>query len=121
MSNKLPKRFAGTFHTVEELMNLPEPDAVNPQKAREVSRDLPLRFWIETSALVAMLEESITTIEANQRNALPNAARQADVLIEQRRVWLRHMQAEGNEDTFIGMFPASAAGEEYDQEVAVIE
>lgn len=116
-----PKFFAGSFHTVEDLMNLPEPEPVNPRKAREVSRDLPLRFWVETSALVAMLEENISTIEANQQNALPTAARQADVLIEQRRVWLRHLQARGETDTFIGMFPADTAGEEWDHEAAVTE
>ena len=121
MSDQPQKYFAGKFHTVEELMNLPEPDAVNPQKAREVSRDLPLRFWIETSALVAMLEENISTIEANQRNALPNAARQADVLIEQRRVWLRHLEAQGETDTFIGVFPAAEGGDEWDHEAAVTE
>ena len=121
MSNKPPKRFAGTFHTVEELMNLPEPGAVNPRKAREVSRELPLRFWIETSALVGMLEENITTIEANQQGARPEAARQAEVLIEQRRVWLRHLKAHGETDTFIGMFPADLAGDEWDHEAAVTE
>ncbi len=121
MNDKPQKRFSGTIHTVEDLMNLPEPDAVNPRKAREVSRDLPLRFWIETSTLVAMLEENISTIEANQRNALPNAARQADVLIEQRRVWLRHLEAQGGTDTFIGMFPAAQGGDGWDHEAAVTE
>lgn len=121
MGNKLPKRFAGTFHTVEDLMHLPEPEPVNPRKAREVSRTLPVRFWVETTDLIAILEANIELIRLNQQATAPEDARQAEVLIAQRQLWIRHLEATDDEERFIGIFPASAAGEEYDQEVAVIE
>ena len=112
---------AGKFYTVEDLMNLPEAGCVDPEKAREVSRALPVRFWIETGELIRLLEASMEIIEANNENAPPADARQGEVLIAQRRLWIRHLEATDEADTYIGMFPASFAGDEYDQEEAVTE
>ena len=47
-------------------MNLPEAGCVNPAKAREASRSLPIRFWMETTDLVAILEANIDVIKLNQ-------------------------------------------------------
>jgi len=112
---------AGTFYTVEDLMNLPSAGAVNPAKAREVSRNLPVRFWMETTDLVATLKANIELIRFNQQGATAEAARQAEVLIAQRQLWIRHLETTDEEETFIGIFPASAGGDEYDQEEAVTE
>ena len=48
-------------------------------------------------------------------------ARQVQTLIAQRRLWVRHLVDTQEEETFIGIFPASFAGDEYDQEEAVTE
>jgi hypothetical protein len=105
---------AGKVYTVEDLIHLPEAGAVDPDKAREVSHRLPVRFWMETPALIALLEDGIKVIQANQRVAAPEDARQAEVLIAQRQLWIRHLKATDDEMRFIGIFPASVAGEEYD-------
>lgn len=114
-----PSPIAGKFYTVEDLMNLPEAGAVNPDKAREVSRNLPIRFWMETADLVAILEANIDLIKLNQAEMTIEDARQAEILIAQRRIWVRHLLEADEEETFIGIFPASFAGDEYDQEEAV--
>jgi len=110
---------AGKFYTVEDLMNLPAAGAVNPAKAREVSQALPVRFWIDTGELIRLLEASMEIIEANNENAPPADARQGEVLLAQRRLWIGHLKETDEEDTYIAMFPASFAGDEYDQEEAV--
>jgi hypothetical protein len=116
-----PSPIAGKFYTVEDLMNLPAAGAVNPAKAREVSRALPVRFWIDTPELIKLLTASMEIIEANKENAPPADARQGEVLIAQRRLWIRHLEKTDEEETFIGIFPASFAGDEYDQEEAVTD
>jgi hypothetical protein len=115
------EQIVGTFYTVEDLMNLPEAECVDPAKAREVSRNRPVRFWMETSKLVAILEANIDLIEQHQARITAEEARQADLLIAQRRLWVRHLVDTEEEETFIGLFPASFAGDEYDQEEAVTE
>ena len=119
MEEKYRERIAGKFYTVEDLMDLPAAGAVNPAKAHEVSRALPVRFWIDTGELIRLLEASMEIIEANNENAPPAEARQGEVLIAQRRLWIRHLEGSEEEETYIGMFPASFAGDEYDQEEAV--
>ncbi len=114
-----PSPIAGKFYTVEDLMNLPPAGCVNPAKSREVSRNLPVRFWMETAELVAILEANIELIRLNQERASADDARQAEVLIAQRRLWVRHLLEADEEETFIGIFPASFAGDEYDQEEAI--
>ena len=121
MEERFRERIVGKFYTVEDLMDLPAAGMVDPAKAREVSRALPVRFWIDTRELIGMLVASMAIIEANNDTAPPAEARQGEVLIAQRRLWISHLQATDEEDTYIAMFPASFAGDEYDQEEAVTE
>lgn len=119
MEEKFREQIVGKFYTVEDLMNLPETGCIDPAKAREVSRRFPVRYWIDTSDLIAMLESNIDLIRRNQDRATPEDARQAEVMIAQRLLWISHMRATDEEVAFIGIFPASCAGDEYDQEEAV--
>lgn len=121
MEERFKERIVGKFYTVEDLMDLPAAGMVDPAKAREVSRALPVRFWIDTQELIGLLESSMKIIEANNENAPPADARQGEVLIAQRRLWINHLEATDEDDTYIAMFPASFAGDEYDQEEAVTE
>lgn len=119
MEGKYRERIAGKFYTVEDLMDLPEAGCVDPAKAHEVSRAMPIRLWMDTQELIMLLEWSMGTIRRNNLNAPPAEARQAEILIEQRKLWIEHLEEANEEDTFIGLFPGSPAGDEYDQEVAV--
>ena len=79
MEEKFKERIVGKFYTVEDLMDLPAAGMVDPAKAREVSRALPVRFWIDTQELIGMLVASMAIIEANNENAPPAEARQGEV------------------------------------------
>lgn len=123
MSHPKKDNIAGTFYTVEDLMNLPEAGAVNPNKAREVSKRYPIRFWLPKDALIAILEANIAIIEFNQDQTAAVEQRQAEILVAQRRLWLEYIQDEvptDQEEVFIAMFPASTAGDDYDDEAAII-
>jgi len=119
MDEKFRERIVGKFYTVEDLMNLPEAGCVDPAKQWEVSRNLPIRFWIETSVLIDLLETNIGVLMQNQMSAAPEDAKQIQTLIAQRHLWIRHLDDTAEEETFIGIFPASVAGDDYDQEEAV--
>ena len=119
MEKRFRERIAGKFYTVEDLMHLPEARCVDPAKAGEVSRRLPVRFWIDTAELIRMLEASAEIIEANAGDLSPTEARQAGCLIAQRRLWIRHLEEAEEECVFVALFPASFAGDEYDDEEAV--
>lgn len=119
MSDRKPSQILGKFYTVDDLMNLPERGAVDPRKAMEVSRDVPLRFWFETDALLDLLREGMEMIKANREQLAPEERRHADVLLASRQLWIDHLEAVNEQDTFVGLFPASQAGDEWDHESAV--
>jgi hypothetical protein len=115
------ERIAGTFYTVEDLMNLPEPEQVDPAKAREVSARLPIRQWLPTAFLIALLEDGIECLQNNLAQLSPDdpGADDCTILIEQRRLWLRHLGEGDAEELFVAFYPASTAGEAFDHEEAV--
>lgn len=92
---------------------------VDPLKAREVSRNLPIRTWVETAMLIDFLEANIEVLKANQATADPEDAKQAELLLAQRRLWIRQLREAHEAETFVGVFPASVAGDDHDQEEAV--
>lgn len=119
MPDPTPERIAGTFYSVEDLMNLPEEIPVDPDKAHEVSRALPVKLWVSREALAALLEEGIEAIRANLADAPPEEVRQGEMLIAQRRLWIRHLEGAGEDEAYIGLFPASLAGDDFDDEAAI--
>ncbi len=119
MEEKFREQIVGKFYTVEDLMNLPEAGCVDPAKAHEVSRNLPIRFWIETPMLIDLLETSIGVLMRNQMGATPEDAKQIQTLILQRHLWIRHLDDTAEEETYIGIFPASLSGDDFDQEEAI--
>jgi len=123
MQDPKRERIAGVFHTVEDLMNLPEPNRVDPGKAREVSARRPVRFWMAAENLAILLKESIEHIRRNQEEVLEGGAEEDDcrTLIRQRELWLRHLATLDEEDVFLALYPASMAGTEYDDEEAITE
>lgn len=120
MNHPKKHNLAGTFYTVEDLMNLPEAGAVDPRKRSEVSRDVPVRFWLERDTLITLLANNVEVLEANKEVAPPEEQRQADILIAQRVLWIQYLHdLEEEDEVYIGLYPASTAGEEFDHEAAV--
>ena len=119
MPDPTPERIVGRFYTVEDLMNLPEDTPVDPRKAREVSRDVPVKLWMSPDELISLLLLNIEVIQANSEGGSAEEARQAELLIAQRRLWIARLEQGDGEDVHIGLYPASPAGDEYDDEAAV--
>jgi len=119
MEEKYREQIVGKFYTVEDLMDLPEAGCVDPAKAHEVSRAMPIRLWMDTQKLIVLLQFSMGAIRRNNLNAPPAEARQAEILMQQRKIWIDHLEESEEENTYIGIFPASPAGDEHDQEAAV--
>lgn len=120
MNHPKKHNLAGTFHTVEDLMNLPEAGTVDPRKGSEVSRDVPVRFWMNKEELITLLANNVEVLEANKEVAPTAEAAQADILIAQRMLWMQYLGSLEDEDIYIGLYPASTAGEQYDHEEAVM-
>jgi len=114
------EQIVGTFHTVEELMNLPKESLVDPRKAREVSRALPIRFWMGKDELIQLLALNIQVLLANQLEAPPEEAQQIEILLAQRQLWIDWLSQSEKEEAFIGLFPASEAGDAYDDEAGIM-
>ena len=103
------------------LMDLPAAGMVDPAKAREVSRALPVRFWIDTQELIGLLKPAWRSSRRTTRT-LRRRTPANRVLISQRALDQppggdgrgRHLHR-------FATFPASFAGDEYDQEEAVTE
>jgi len=122
MSDDAKEKFGGKFFTVEDLMNLSDIEPVNPQKAKEVSHKLAVRLWLPKGALIALLEHNIKVIQAGQVDGEEVEQRHADILIAQRELWIEYMkqvQAD-EEEVFVGLFPASESGEDFDHEAAIV-
>jgi len=120
MSHPKKDNIAGTFYTVEDLMNLPEAGTVDPRKQYEVSRNVPIRFWMDREALITLLAENVAVLEANKEAAPAVEARQAEMLIVQRQLWITHLTEQEDPEVYIALYPASTAGEKYDHEVAIV-
>lgn len=113
------EQIVGTFHTVEELMNLPKEGLVDPRKAREVSRALPIRFWMAREELMDLLARNLEILLANQLKSSPEEAQQIEILLAQRQIWLDWLSESGEEEAFVGLFPASPGGDAYDDEAGI--
>lgn len=114
------ERIVGTFHTVEDLINLPPEAPVDPRKANEISRDMPVKLWMGKEELIELLALNIEVLKANQSECSPEEARQVEVLVAQRQLWIDWLSQSEADESYVGLFPASTAGDEYDDEAAIV-
>jgi len=100
-------------------MNLPEGGCVDPAKAREVSRSLPIKLWMGEEELIELLAQNIEVLQANQMECSPEAARQIEIRVAQRELWIEWLGQCEEDEAFVGLVPASPGGDDHNDEAAV--
>ena len=110
------EQIVGTFYTVEDLMNLPEAAPLDPK----VSRTIPVKLWIGREELVELLAQNIEVLQAKQMECSPEDARQVEILVAQRQLWIDWLSQSEADEAYVGLFHASTAGDEFDDDAAIM-
>jgi len=119
MTDKFNEEIAGTFYTVEDLMDPPNLHPADPAISREISKERPMRIWMGVDPLTNLLHQHLATMRACQQHATRADRRQWERLAGQVQLWLRHLEATDSAIVHVVMYPGSGSDLKDDSTAAI--